>query len=417
MANVLSPLLKQQFIGPTGAPIAFGLLSSFAAGTTTPLGTFNASGGANANPVILDASGRADVWVPPNVAYKFNLTDSAGNQIPGFPIDNVVSSQLITLYGGVDTGVANAYVLTFTANFNAYTDGIIIYWIPAHSNTTGSTINVNGLGVVNITNQDGSALSANQIIANQVIGILFKGGAFLLLNVSAATLAPSVNIQNNNYTFQAADANNVVIHTDSNAWTYSIAPDSTTNFPVGTSIEVVNQSSAVLTVQPGGAPPSLFAFGGGAPVSTSVQLSASTSCFFLKTAANTWQQSTLTQVPWQLSSFTGTITGVTATIQGAISYRQTGHLVTLYLLSSLTGISNSTGLGLTGLPTSIRPGAAQVVSSLNMEDNGATVGGVASIATGGTVTFGSGINGDASGFTSSGTKGLKAGWSITYCVN
>lgn len=416
MSNVLSPLIKQQFIGATGAPLAFGLLYTYQAGTSAPLATYNASGAANPNPVVLDAAGRADVWVPPNVAYKFNLTDSAGNQIPGFPIDNVVDSQLITLYGGVDTGVANAYVLNFSANFNAYTDGIIIYWIPAHSNSAGPTININGLGVVPIVNQNGSALSANQILANQVMEILYKGGSFLLLNVSSTTLAPSLNTQNANYTFQASDANNIVLHADNNSYTYTIAADSTTNFPVGTSIEVINQSGLSLTVSPS-AGVSLLPFGSVGFLSGTVTLSALTSSSFIKTSANTWQQSNLTQVSWQLSAFTGTITGVTATIQGPVLYRQTGHLVTLYLSAALTGISNSTGLTLTGMPVGIKPGNAQVVGSFNMEDNGATIGGTASVSTAGVVTFGSGINGNVSGFTATGTKGLQAGWSITYCVN
>lgn len=182
MSNVLSPLLKQQFIGPTGAPIAFGLLSSFAAGTTTPLGTFNASGAANPNPVTLDAAGRADVWVPPNVAYKFNLTDSSGNQIPGFPIDNVVSSQLVTLFGGVDTGSANAYAINFTASFSTLTNGIVIYWIPSHDNTGGSTINVNGLGPISITHSDSSALLAEDLTASTPAAILYYNGVWILLN-------------------------------------------------------------------------------------------------------------------------------------------------------------------------------------------------------------------------------------------
>lgn len=182
MSNVLSPLLKQQFIGPTGAPIAFGLLSTFAAGTTAPLGTFNASGGANANPVTLDAAGRADVWVPPNVAYKFNLTDSAGNQIPGFPIDNVVSSQLVTLFGGVDTGSANAYAINFTASFSTLTNGIVIYWIPSHDNTGGSTINVNGLGAISITHSDSSALLPEDLTASTPAAIMYYNGVWILLN-------------------------------------------------------------------------------------------------------------------------------------------------------------------------------------------------------------------------------------------
>ena len=182
MPNVLSPLMKQQFIGPTGAPIAFGLLYSYEAGTTTPLATYDASGATNPNPITLDAAGRADVWVPPNVAYKFNLTDSAGNQIPGWPIDNVVNSQLITLYGGVDTGGVNSYIINFTANFSTLTNGILIYWVPSHTNSGGSTINVNGLGPISIIHPDLSALQADDLVASTPAAIMYLNGVWVLLN-------------------------------------------------------------------------------------------------------------------------------------------------------------------------------------------------------------------------------------------
>jgi hypothetical protein len=100
-----------------------------------------------------------------------------------------VSSQLITLYGGVDTGSVNAYIITFTANFTAYTDGIVIYWIPSNANTAASTINVNGLGAISIINQNGSALSAGQLVANQVAVIMYKAGSFQLISSGLASSA------------------------------------------------------------------------------------------------------------------------------------------------------------------------------------------------------------------------------------
>lgn len=415
MTTVLSPVLVQSFKDNNGSPLFGGQLFSYQAGTTTPQATYTDSSGGtpNANPTILNARGEANIWIPPNTAYKFVLEDSAGNTI--WSVDQVVSSQLLTLYGGVDTGIANAYVLTFTASFSAYADGIVIYWIPSHSNTGASTINVNGLGVVSITNQDGSALKINQLIANQVVGILYKGGKFILLNVSATSLSPTINTQNATYTFALSDANNVVMHTDASAYTWTIPPTSSAAFSIGTSIEIVNQGTGTITVSPG-VGVTFYPFGGGTLVSGSVTLPAASSCFILKTGSDTWQQSTQTEVIYQLNAYTATLNGVTAAVTGSVLYRQTGHLVTLYVTSALTGISNSTGTSISGMPVSIRPVATQVVTSVNMEDNGATIGGTASIATSGVVTFGTGINGNTAGFTASGTKGLQAGWSVTYSV-
>lgn len=185
--EVLSPVLRQKFFANSGIPLNGGKLFSYTAGTTTKRSTFTdaAGAGTNTNPVILDFRGEADVWIPPNVGYKFVLAPANDTDPPTNPIwtiDNVTNSQLLTLYGGVDTGVANAYVLTFVANFTAYTDGITIIWIPANTNTGPSTMNVNGLGPVNILNANGSALSTGQLQANTPVTILYRGGSFTLVS-------------------------------------------------------------------------------------------------------------------------------------------------------------------------------------------------------------------------------------------
>lgn len=190
----LSPVFKQKFFDNSGIPLNGGKLFAYLAGTSTKTTTYSDAGGssANTNPVILNFRGEADVYIEPNKGYKFVLAPSTDTDPPANPIwtvDNVRSSQLITLYGGIDNGVANAYVLTFNANFTAYTDGIVIYWIPSNTNTTASTINVNSLGIVSIVNQNGTALTSSQLIANQVATIMYVGGQFLLIS---SGIAPSV---------------------------------------------------------------------------------------------------------------------------------------------------------------------------------------------------------------------------------
>jgi len=197
MTNVLSPTVKQQFFDNNGRPLVNGKLFTYEAGTSTKLATYTGpSSSTNSNPVALDFRGECSLWIPPNVAYKYVLAPSTDTDPPTNPIwsvDDVVSSQLVTLYGGVDTGVADAYVLTFTANFSAYTDGIVIYWLPSTDNTGPSTLNVNGLGPVSIVNQDGSPLTANQLQANQVTTVIYVGGVFQLLTggVSSGTFTPA----------------------------------------------------------------------------------------------------------------------------------------------------------------------------------------------------------------------------------
>lgn len=201
MTNVLTPAPKLALFDNNGAPAVGYKLFTYQAGTSTKEDTFQTpAGSANTNPIILNYRGEADVWIPPNVAYKYVFARPDDTDPPSAPIwtvDNLVSSQLITLYGGVDTGVADAYVLTFDANFDAYADGIVIYWIAGNSNTGPSTLNVNGLGIVPIINQGGDPLTASQIIAGQVITTMYVGGNFLLISsgiaasVSAGTFTPS----------------------------------------------------------------------------------------------------------------------------------------------------------------------------------------------------------------------------------
>lgn len=188
MSNVLTPNAKQQFFDNNGRPAVGYQLFTYAAGTTTKLDTYvSESGAANTNPIVLDYRGECNLWIPPNVSYKYVLAPPSDTDPPTAPIwtvDDLVSSQLITLYGGVDTGSVNAYVLNFTANFSAYADGIFIYWIPSNTNTGPSTINVNGLGVVAIVDPNGTALGAGAILANQVTSIFYKGGQFILTSFS-----------------------------------------------------------------------------------------------------------------------------------------------------------------------------------------------------------------------------------------
>lgn len=185
--ETLSPTPVQRFYDNNGVPLSGGKLFTYIAGTTTKQSTFTDSTGLtpNANPTIMDFRGEARVWIPPNVAYKYVLAPSTDTDPPTNPIwtvDQLVNSQLITLYGGVDSGTVNSYALNFAANFTAYADGIFITWIPTSTNTGPSTINVNAIGVVNIVNFDGVALVAGQITVGQAATILFKSGQFLLIS-------------------------------------------------------------------------------------------------------------------------------------------------------------------------------------------------------------------------------------------
>jgi hypothetical protein len=82
MASVLlSPYgVGQQFFDDNGVPLAGGLIYTYQAGSSTPLVTYTDNGGtiANANPIILDASGRTpqQIWLLTGFSYKFVLQNA-----------------------------------------------------------------------------------------------------------------------------------------------------------------------------------------------------------------------------------------------------------------------------------------------------------------------------------------------------
>ena len=71
-----------QFFTAAGVPLVGGKLYTYASGTTTPLATYTDSTAntANANPVILDSRGEANVWFGPS-RYSLTLRDSLDNLI------------------------------------------------------------------------------------------------------------------------------------------------------------------------------------------------------------------------------------------------------------------------------------------------------------------------------------------------
>lgn len=79
MAINLTPCPRLQFVDANGDPISGGKVYTYVAGTTTPLATYTDYTGAtaNANPVILDTSGRAAIWLTQGSSYKFVIKTSA----------------------------------------------------------------------------------------------------------------------------------------------------------------------------------------------------------------------------------------------------------------------------------------------------------------------------------------------------
>ena len=84
----------------------------------------------------------------------------------------------------VDTGVANALVITPTVIPAAYVAGLSYRVKPVAANTGATTINVGGLGAVAITNPDGSPLVGGEIAPGAILELCYQGSGFQLINSS-----------------------------------------------------------------------------------------------------------------------------------------------------------------------------------------------------------------------------------------
>jgi microcystin-dependent protein len=92
MSVNLSPIgNSEQFFDNNGIPLSGGLLYAYQAGSSTPLATYTTISGtvANANPIVLNSSGRLDneVWLTYGYFYKFVLQTSTGTLLGTY--DNI----------------------------------------------------------------------------------------------------------------------------------------------------------------------------------------------------------------------------------------------------------------------------------------------------------------------------------------
>lgn len=81
MSAQLAPPIFFQAFATNNTFLVGGLLNTYAAGTSSPQATYTDSTQAttNPNPIVLDAYGSCELWLNPNLTYKFVLTDPLGN--------------------------------------------------------------------------------------------------------------------------------------------------------------------------------------------------------------------------------------------------------------------------------------------------------------------------------------------------
>jgi hypothetical protein len=83
---------------------------------------------------------------------------------------------------GTDAGSTDDYVITLSPIPTAYVAGMAILFVAATSNTTGATLNVNGLGQKAIVKRASTALATGDIVTGMRCFVVYDGTNFILIN-------------------------------------------------------------------------------------------------------------------------------------------------------------------------------------------------------------------------------------------
>ena len=179
MTTSFAPVLLQLF-DDYGEVLAGGKVYTYEAGTTTPLATYQDLSGAipNANPVVLDAAGRATIRLTDGVAYKYIVKDAAGNTIE--TQDNVSGS-------GTSAGSSssNQYLIEMTYCGTPAAQGFMGGASITHACTipvdfdgsTGDVENNPGADYVITVKKDGSTVGTITINSSGVFAFATSSGA------------------------------------------------------------------------------------------------------------------------------------------------------------------------------------------------------------------------------------------------
>lgn len=236
MTTALSPSPKQQFFTAGGVPLVAGKLYTYAAGTSTPLATYQDSSGtvSNTNPVILDSRGEANVWLTPSDAYKFVLRDSTDALI--WTVDNInigINFGNVIITGGQINGAVIGNITPAAGSFtdlsasgNVVFNSVTQMQIPAGLTSERSTTPVDGMLRFNTTVGE---YEGNVSVAGQTVSSLVNTGSPATTAV-ATTTAPHGLSTGDYITFSGCIPTNYngsynITYIDATSFSYVMAAD------------------------------------------------------------------------------------------------------------------------------------------------------------------------------------------------
>lgn len=81
-----------------------------------------------------------------------------------------------------DAGANDTYAITLPTAPSAYADGLTVRFKANTANTGPATLNVNSLGAITIKRPDLSDLKTGDILANQIVEVVYRGGSFYVIS-------------------------------------------------------------------------------------------------------------------------------------------------------------------------------------------------------------------------------------------
>lgn len=89
-------------------------------------------------------------------------------------------------FAGTSGGTANAQTLTPSPIPTAYYEGMEVHFVCGVTNTTAATMNIGGLGVLNVLDANGRTLQGGEMLAGSLYSLRYYAGNLLLGNGSEA---------------------------------------------------------------------------------------------------------------------------------------------------------------------------------------------------------------------------------------
>lgn len=104
-------------------------------------------------------------------------------------IDHSEFQNSIFTYDSTDTGVADAYEIELTPTVTSLVEGLKVQFKAANTNTGPSTLEVDGLGAIDLKKRNDQDLSSGDIEAGQLVEAMYDGTTFQMMTPEANTPA------------------------------------------------------------------------------------------------------------------------------------------------------------------------------------------------------------------------------------